>query len=189
MMFTFPIGVSARHIHLCAAHVEALFGQPLTVLRPLSQPGQFAAEQTVRVETTKGCFERVRVLGPARTLSQLEISRTDAILLGLTPPVRLSGDIAGTPGIRIIGPAGTVVLSEGVIVAARHIHMSPQEAQQYQLRDHQRIALRIGTERSVVLEEVIVRVHEQFTTEVHIDTDEANAAGVQTGDRATLIVV
>lgn len=184
-----PIGVSARHIHLTREHLEILFGPGarLTELKPLSQPGQFAANETVAVYGPKGSFPKVRILGPVRKATQLEISRTDALTLGLNPPVRESGDIAGSPGIRIVGPAGEVTIGEGVIVAARHIHFHTDEAAKWGIRDKQRLRVRVGGERGLVFENVIARVSDQFALDMHIDTDEANAAGVQTGDYGEIL--
>jgi putative phosphotransacetylase len=184
-----PIGVSARHIHLSPEHIEALFGKgyELTVLKPLSQPGQFAAQETVRVVGPKGSFPRVRILGPARGRTQLEVSKTDAITLGLQPPVRESGNIEGTPGIRLEGPAGAVEIPEGVIIAARHIHFHPSDAERWGIQDKQRLKVRVGGERGLVFENVIARVSDQFALDMHIDTDEANAAGVMSGDLADIV--
>jgi putative phosphotransacetylase len=179
-----PIGVSARHIHLSKEHIAALFGEgaELTVLKPLSQPGQFAANETVEVIGPKGGFPKVRILGPARPKTQLEISRTDAIALGLNPPVRESGDIEGSPGITIVGPKGRVTVEEGVIIAARHIHFHTSDAEKWGIRDKDRLRVRVGGERGLIFENVIARVSDQFALDMHIDTDEANAAGVKTGD-------
>ncbi|MGG1598352.1 phosphate propanoyltransferase [Paenibacillus naphthalenovorans] len=179
-----PIGVSARHIHLSKEHFKLLFGPDyeLQVLKELSQPGQFAAKETVTVVTPKGQIDKVRILGPARSRSQLEISRTDAFTLGIDPPVRESGHIEGTPGIRVIGPAGEVELEEGVIVAARHIHFHTDDAAKWGITDKQKLTVRVEGERAVTFEQVIARVSDQFALDMHIDTDEANAAGVKTGD-------
>jgi len=184
-----PIGVSARHIHLTEEHIGLLFGNDyvLHVFKELSQPGQYAAIEVVKVQGPRGCFEKVRILGPARKSTQLEISRTDSYALGLTPPVRLSGNIANTPGILIIGPAGQVEISQGVIVAARHIHVHPLEAQAYGLLDKQMIQVRLNGDRPLILENVAVRISEQFALDLHIDTDEANAAGVSTGEFAEIV--
>jgi putative phosphotransacetylase len=184
-----PIGVSARHIHLTQEHLDILFGPGarLTELKPLSQPGQFAANETVAVYGPKGSFPKVRILGPVRKATQLEISRTDALTLGLNPPVRESGDIAGSPGIRIVGPAGEVTIEEGVIIAARHIHFHTDEAAKWGIRDKQRLRVRVGGERGLVFENVIARVSDQFALDMHIDTDEANAAGVKTGDYGEIL--
>lgn len=184
-----PVGVSARHIHLKSEHIEVLFGPgyQLKERKKLSQPGQFAAEETVAVYGPKGKFEKVRILGPARGMTQLEISRTDAIMLGIDPPVRLSGDIQGTPGIRIVGPAGEITVDEGVIIAARHIHFHPKDAEAWGIKDKQPLRVRVGGERGVVFENVIARVHESFALDMHIDTDEANAAGVKSGDFGEIV--
>lgn len=184
-----PVGVSARHIHLSKEHVEALFGQgaALTEMKPLSQPGQFAANETVEVIGPKGKFPKVRILGPARSKTQLEISRTDAFALGIDAPVRESGNIAGTPGMTIKGPAGEVTLEEGVIVAARHIHFHTSDAAKWGIADKQKLRVRLGGERGMVLENVVARVSDSFALDMHIDTDEANAAGAKTGDMAEIV--
>lgn len=184
-----PIGVSARHIHLSEEHVELLFGKgyTLTEMKPLSQPGQYAANETVAVVGPKGTFAKVRILGPTRKRTQLEVSRTDAFTLGVNPPVRESGDIAGSSGITLQGPAGEVKIEEGVIVAARHIHFHTSDAEQMGITDKQALRVRFNGERGVVFENVIARVHEQYALDMHIDTDEANAAGVKNGDTAVII--
>jgi putative phosphotransacetylase len=184
-----PIGVSARHIHLAQEHIEALFGQGymLTVLKDLTQPGQFAAAETVNVQGPKGRIDKVRILGPARSLSQLEISRTDSFALGVQPPVRESGKIEGTPGIRVEGPKGSVQLEEGVIVAARHIHFHTRDAEKWGIKDKQVLRVKTNGERPVIFENVLARVSDQYALDLHIDTDEANAAGIKTGDLAELL--
>jgi putative phosphotransacetylase len=184
-----PVGVSARHIHLSQEHVELLFGQgaELTSMKPLSQPGQYAANETVQVIGPKGSFQKVRILGPARKRTQLEVSRTDAFSLGINPPVRESGDIAGSAGITIKGPAGEIAIEEGVIVAARHIHFHTSDAERLGIADKQRLSVRLFGERGLVLENVIARVSDAYALDMHIDTDEANAAGVKTGDEAEII--
>lgn len=184
-----PVGVSARHIHLTEEHIAVLFGPgyDLNVLKPLSQPGQFAAAETVAVIGPKGRFDKVRILGPARKASQLEISKTDSFQLGVQPPVRESGSIDGTPGITVKGPAGEVVLERGVIIAARHIHFHTKEAAEWGIEDKQLLRVRLEGERPLVFENVIARVSDQFALDMHIDTDEANAAGVATGDTAVIL--
>lgn len=184
-----PVGVSARHIHLAQEDVERLFGQgaELTVFKALSQPGQYAANETVEVIGPKGAFSKVRILGPARKRTQLEVSRTDAFALGINPPLRESGDIAGSAGITIKGPAGEATIEEGVIVAARHIHFHTDDAQRWGIADKQRLSVRLQGDRGVVLENVIARVSPDFALDLHIDTDEANAAGAKTGDEAEII--
>lgn len=184
-----PIGVSARHIHLSEEHVEALFGAGYTLseMKPLSQPGQYAANETVAVIGPKGEFAKVRILGPVRKRTQLEVSRTDAFALGVKPPVRESGDIAGSAGIKLQGPAGAVTIEEGVIVAARHIHFHTSDAKRWDIEDKQRLRVRVGGDRGVVFENVIARVSDEFALDMHIDTDEANAAGIANGDMGEII--
>ncbi|THF78453.1 phosphate propanoyltransferase [Cohnella fermenti] len=184
-----PVGVSARHIHLSKEHIRILFGEgaELSELKPLSQPGQFAANETVAVHGPKGSFAKVRILGPARKATQLEVSRTDAFALGLKAPVRESGNIEGTPGIRIVGPAGEVTVEKGVIVAARHIHFHTSDAERWGIADKQLLKVRVGGERGLVFENVIARVSPDFALDMHIDTDEGNAAGVSTGDFGEII--
>ncbi len=184
-----PAAVSARHIHLCAADRDALFGAgyALTPMRALSQPGQYACEEKLAVVGPKGRMEGVRVLGPERPDTQVELSMSDAIALGIAPNVRMSGDIAGTPGCTLAGPKGEVTLNRGVIVAARHLHMSAQEAAVYSLKSGDAVGVRKGGVRAAVLGNVVVRAGDAHALEVHLDTDEANAAGIQTGDLLELI--
>lgn len=174
-----PIAVSARHVHLTQAAVEALFGpgHTLTPRNPLSQPGQFACEETVDVIGPKRTIEGVRVLGPTRPGCQVEVSRTDEFFLGVDAPVRLSGDLKGTPGITLRGPAGTLTLTSGLICALRHIHMTPDDARAYGVQDRDVVEVEVtGSGRSLVFGDVIVRVSPKFALEMHVDTDEANAA-------------
>jgi len=187
---TVPVGVSARHVHVSREALEQLFGpgHELHVMRDLSQPGQFAAEETVTLVGPKGCITGVRILGPARSLTQVEISRTDGYALGIHPPVRLSGDIEGTPGIAIVGPKGALYIPQGVIVAARHIHMTPADAQAFGVHDGQKVLVRAETERPVLFEDVVVRVRDDFALDFHIDLDEANAAFLRQGATATVLV-
>ncbi|WP_168122313.1 phosphate propanoyltransferase [Paenibacillus sp. HB172176] len=189
MKKTVPVGVSARHIHLTQEHVEKLFGAgaELSIMKPLSQPGQFAANETVAVIGPKGSFAKVRILGPVRKQSQLEISRTDSFALGVNPPLRESGNIAGSAAIKLQGPAGEVELEEGVIIAARHIHFHTEDAKKFGVADKQQLRVRVGGERGVVFEHVIARVSDNFALDMHIDTDEANAAGVQNGELAEIL--
>ncbi|MCS7461812.1 phosphate propanoyltransferase [Paenibacillus doosanensis] len=184
-----PIGVSARHIHLSLEHIERLFGEgyQLNVLKDLSQPGQYAAAETVAVVGPKGRFDKVRILGPARGKTQLEVSRSDAFALGMNPPVRESGHTEGTPGITVIGPAGQVDIEEGVIVAARHIHFHTDDAARWGIADKQLLTVKVEGERALIFEKVLARVSDQFALDMHIDTDEANAAGVKTGDVAVIL--
>lgn len=184
-----PVGVSGRHVHLSPEHVEALFGKghELTPIKELSQPGQFAADECVTLVGPRGSIERVRVLGPARGATQVEISKTDGFKLGVHPPVRLSGDIKGTPGIQLVGPAGTITIEEGVIVAARHIHMTPADAEKAGVKDGDVVKVRVGGDRGLIFDQVIIRVRDDFALDFHIDTDEANAAGLRTGDTGEVL--
>lgn len=186
-----PIGVSGRHIHLTQEVLESLFGKgyKLTVKRNLSQPGEFAAEETVTIVSPSGAaIERVRILGPPRRFTQIELSRSDGMRLGLELEVRQTGDLAGTPGLTVIGPKGTVVLREGAIMANRHIHMSPDDAKRFGLCDGQIVRARIHGQRGLIFENVAIRVSDRFVLDFHIDTDDASAAGVVTGDLAEILV-
>jgi putative phosphotransacetylase len=184
-----PVGVSNRHIHLSPQHLTQLFGKDyeLTVLRPLSQPGQFAAKETVTIKGPKGEISNVRILGPVRGETQVEISRTDSYILGVEAPVRMSGEIAGTPGLTVIGPNGEIHLDKGTIIAKRHVHFSPEEAELFGVKDGEKIRLRTAGERSLIFDEVIARVHRNFALDFHVDTDEANAAGLRTGDYVEVV--
>lgn len=185
-----PIGISARHIHLSKSHIEALFGPgyELQVMKDLTQPGQYAAMETVAVVGPRGSFDKVRILGPARKESQLEISMTDAFKLGISAPVRESGNIDGTPGVKVIGPQGEVELERGVIIAARHIHFHTSDAARWGIQDKQVLKVKTMGSRPLIFEDVIARVSESFALDMHIDTDEGNAAGVKTGDFAEIII-
>lgn len=178
-----PIGISVHHVHLSREHVEALYGpgHQLTFRAPLSQPGQFACEETVDLMSPKGRVERVRVLGPERPATQVEVSRTECFSLGLKAPIRMSGVLEDTPGVCVEGPAGRVEIPEGVICAARHLHVSPEEALMLGLRDKDEISVHVEGERALVFGEVIVRVHPEYRLDMHIDTDEANAARLDQG--------
>ncbi len=183
-----PIGVSAHHIHLEQADVEILFGagHHLTPLAPLAQPGQFACEEQVRLIGPRGSIDRVRVLGPARSQTQVEISRTEGYRLGIRAPVRMSGDLDGTPGLQLEGPAGQVELKNGVIYAQRHMHMTPTDARRLGLQAGDVVRVRVEGERELIFGDVAVRVSPKFKLEFHLDTDEANAAELNTGDVAHL---
>lgn len=173
---------SGRHVHVNEEQANILFGHGLTPSRPLSQPGQFLAQERVTVRGPKGEFQNVAVLGPARGKAQVEISLTDGKTLGIAPPVRLSGDVAATPGTELIGPKGSLTIKEGVIAAKRHIHMTPEDAKHFGVKDKQAVKLQTFTDRPVIFEDVIVRVSPDFATFVHLDYDEANACGFQKGD-------
>ena len=184
-----PIGVSSRHIHLDRADMDALFGpgSELTVKKMLGQPGQYAAEETVTIRGPKGEMSRVRVLGPLRKETQVEISIADGFVLGVKPPVRESGQLEDSPGIEIIGPKGSVKKERGVIAALRHIHMTPEIARRLGYRDGQYVQTRIEGLRGALLCNVLVRVSEKYALEMHIDVEEANALGVKNGDRAFFV--
>ena len=184
-----PIGVSNRHIHLDRADMDALFGpgSELTVKKMLGQPGQYAAEETVTIRGPKGEMSRVRVLGPLRKETQVEISIADGFVLGVKPPVRESGQLEDSPGIEIIGPKGSVKKERGVIAALRHIHMTPEIARRLGYRDGQYVQTRIEGLRGALLCNVLVRVSEKYAREMHIDVEEANALGVKNGDRAFFV--
>jgi acetate kinase len=184
-----PIAVSARHVHLTTASVEALFGpgRTLTPLKPISQPGQYAAQETVTLVGPRGRIPHVRVLGPPRIADQVEISRTDEFTLGIDAPVRESGDIENTPGIRLEGPAGAVTLRKGVICALRHIHMRPADAVEFGVANGDRVDVRVDSGgRELVFGDVLVRVRDDFVLEMHVDTDEGNAAGLDPGATGAL---
>lgn len=185
-----PVAVSARHAHLSQATIEALFGpgHVLEQAKPLSQPGQFAARETVALIGPRGRIDGVRVMGPPRERDQVEISRTDEFALGVDAPVRLSGDLQDSPGITLEGPRGRVTLPSGLISARRHIHMSPRDAERFGVRDHETVEVRIDSDgRDLTFGDVVVRVSPDYSLELHLDTDEANAAGVERGDRGELI--
>lgn len=185
-----PVGISNRHVHLSKQDLETLFGPgyQLTPIKPLSQPEQFASKETVTVVGPKGKIEKMRVLGPVRGQTQIEISITDSFALGVKPSIRMSGKLADTPGARIIGPFGEVTVPEGVIVAARHLHMSAHEAEVYGLQNGQNVSLRVPGERALVFENVVVRCGDGHELEVHIDVDEANAAKLKNNDILEVIV-
>lgn len=184
-----PIGVSNRHIHLSQAHLEMLFGlrHALEKWKDLSQPGQFAAKETLRLVGPKGCIENVRVLGPVRKETQVEISATDSFALGVKPIVRDSGQLSGSEKLRLTGPAGSVDLERGVIVAARHIHLPPDQATAWHFQDGQKVRVRVDSARPVYFQDVLIRVNPQFCTELHLDTDEANAAMVGKETQAVIV--
>ena len=178
---------SGRHVHVTREQAQTLFGHGLTSKRPLSQPGQYLANERVTVVGPKGTFENVAVLGPERKEAQVEISLTDGRTLGLEAPVRLSGDVSGTPGVTLIGPAGTVTLNQGVIAAQRHIHLTPEDARNFGVKDKQVVKLQTFTARPVIFQDVAVRVSPEFASYVHLDYDEANACGFAKGDLGRIL--
>lgn len=186
-----PIEISARHIHLSKPDLEVLFGKDfeLSKYKDLSQTGQFAAEETVDLSGPRGLIESVRILGPRRPKTQVEISETDARHLGLNPPVKNSGDLEGTPGIKIIGRSGNVVLDKGVILASRHIHIDPENARVLGIKNGDRIKVDVSGVRDLLFENVLVRVDPDFKLAMHIDTDEANAAGIDSDNHEGEIIL
>jgi putative phosphotransacetylase len=184
-----PASGSNRHIHLSPADLEALFGKgyQLNKLKDLSQPGQFAAKECVKIVTEKGEKDSIRILGPVRGKTQIELLASDCHSLGLKVFVRDSGDIAGTPGVEVIGPAGKIRIAEGVIVAARHIHMQTKEAKTFGYKDKDRVSVRFDGPRSATMHNVLIRVHDEYALDLHIDLDEMNACDVKNGDLAQII--
>lgn len=184
-----PIALSNRHIHLNTADIEALFGDShnLCEIKDLSQPGQFACEEKVDLVGPKGSIKGIRVLGPAREKTQIEISFADARQLGIKAPVRESGDLEKSPGIKVVGPKGEVELQEGVIIAARHIHFSEQDAKDFGVKDGDSVKVRVSGERGLIFENVTARVSPKYSLEMHVDLEEGNAAGASNGDMVEII--
>jgi propanediol utilization protein len=184
-----PINASVRHMHLSREHVEALFGpgHTLTVKADLSQPGQFACAEAVTLVGPKSSIPNVRVLGPERKETQVEISRTDEFALGIDAPIRASGEIEGSPGLKLVGPKGAVELKRGVIQAQRHIHMSPADADAFGVKDKDWVMVRVGGERGIIFDDVLVRVNKDYRLDMHLDTDESNAADLHPGSWGTLL--
>ncbi len=178
---------SGRHVHVTAEQAKILFGHGLTPERPLSQPGQYLAKERVRIIGPKGEFQNVAVLGPERQTGQVEISLTDGRTLGIEAPVRLSGDVAGSPGITLEGERGSVTLSQGVIAAQRHVHLTPEDAAKFGVKNGQTVRLQTFTARPTVYGDVAVRVSPDFASYVHLDYDEANACGFRKGDLGRLL--
>ena len=183
-----PLEASGRHVHVTKEQAQTLFGHGLTPKRPLSQPGQYLAEERVTVQGPKGEFSNVAVLGPERSEGQVEISLTDGKALGIVPPVRLSGQTENTPGATLIGPRGRVNLPRGVIAAKRHIHMTPAAAAHFGVTDKQVVRLQTYTGRPLIFGDTVVRISPDFATYVHLDYDEANACGFQNGDLGRLLM-
>ena len=181
-----PVGVSNRHCHLTEEHFKILFGrgaEPKKV-KNIKQPGFYAAEESIEVRGPKGALKKIRLVAPYRAHTQIELAVTDALAVGLKPPVRESGDVKGSAAAVLVGPAGQVEIKEGVIIAQRHLHFSPQEAKALDIASGEVVRVRAGTGggRSVVFEDAVVRVSDKYSLEFHVDTDEANAAGIKTGD-------
>ena len=178
---------SGRHVHVTEEQARALFGHGLTPDRPLPQPGQFVAKERVTVIGLKGRFDNVAVLGPERREAQVELSLTDGRTLGITPPVRASGDVTGSPGCTLSGPRGQVDIRQGVIAARRHVHMTPEDAKTMGVRDKQVVKMQVYTDRPLVFEDVLVRVSPDYATFAHLDYDEANACGFRKGDLGRIL--
>ena len=182
-----PLEASGRHVHLTRAQCLSLFGTELTPLRPLSQPGQYLAQERVTVIGPKGRFENVAVLGPARQEAQVELSMTDCRSLGLQAPIRQSGDVQDTPGVILEGPRGRIGLQSGVIIAQRHLHLTPEAAALFRVKDKQVVTLQTYTARPTLFQAVLVRVSPQFANAAHLDIDEANACGMKSGDLGRIL--
>ena len=183
------VGISNKHLHLTEEHVETLFGKghKLTPFKELVQPGQFAAEERVDIVGPKTTFKGIRIIGPTRPATQIEISMTDARALGLDAPVKESGKVEGTPGCKLIGPAGEVDLKEGVMVALRHIHLSPEEAEEAGLKDKDLVDVKTFGKRPLIFQDVLIRSGPPHKREIHVDTDEANAAGIGNNEFVEII--
>nr|WP_263327208.1 phosphate propanoyltransferase [Neobacillus sp. Marseille-Q6967] len=177
-----PIAVSARHCHLSKSDLEALFGEgyELTKKADLSQPGQFAANETITIVGPRGSLEKVRILGPARNMTQVEVSQTDSIKLGVKAPLRESGDIKDSAPITLVGPKGSLYKKEGLIIAQAHIHMTPEDADRFNVENGEYVKVEVNGDRPVTLGKVLIRVSPRYKLEMHVDTDEANA-GIITG--------
>lgn len=184
-----PVGISNRHIHLSQADLEALFGAgyQLTKTKDLSQPMQYACKETLIIAGPKGAIEKVRILGPARSESQVEILQADCFKLGITAPVRLSGDLQGTPGITLIGPQGSILLSKGLLIAQRHIHMTLEDAKNFGVIDGEQVTIQIDGLRGGTYSNVVIRANNTSTLEFHIDTEEANAMHLASTSRIMIV--
>lgn len=184
-----PLGVSNKHLHLTQEDVEILFGKghQLTNIKDVKQPGQFACAETVKIIGPRGEFSKVRVLGPARKKTQIELAMTDCRTLGVKAPVRESGVLEDSPGVTLVGPCGQIELKNGVIVALRHIHMTPDIAQALGLKDKDCVGVEASGDRPLLFRDVLVRVGENYAYEMHVDTDEANAGGLKNGDLLKIV--
>ena len=178
---------SGRHVHITEEQAQTLFGHALTPDRPLSQAGQYLAKERLTIQGPKGKFSNVAVLGPARKEAQVEISLTDGKVLGITPPIRQSRDVAASPGAILIGETGTVAIQEGVIAAQRHLHLTPEAAALFGVKDKQLVKLQTYTDRPLIFDDVVVRVSRDFASRAHLDFDEANACGMKKGDLGRIL--
>jgi putative phosphotransacetylase len=186
---TLPIAMSNRHIHLGQEDLDTLFGKgyQLTKFKDLSQPGQFASEEKVDIVGPKNTIKGVRILGPVRGDTQLEISVSDAFTLGVKPVIRNSGDIQDTPGVKLVGPEGEVDIEKGAIVAARHIHMNTTHAKEFGVEDNEIVKIKIEGPRGLTFDNVLVRVSDKYDLEMHVDVEEGNACGIRNGDKVTIV--
>lgn len=184
-----PMGLSNRHVHLSQEDIETLFGKghELTIIKDLGQPGQYACDEKVDLVGPKRTIKGVRVLGPARKESQVEVSLSDGFTLGIKVPVKGSGSLDGTPGVKLVGPKGEVVLEKGVIAAARHIHMTPKDAEEFGVKDKELVKIKVEGQRGLIFENVLIRVRDDFALEMHVDVEEGNAAGLKNGDLVELV--
>ena len=185
-----PIGISGRHAHVTKEHLEILFGKgyELTTFKPLSQPGQYAANEKIDVISPEGLvIKNVRILGPVRPASQIEISRSDALRNKFVAPVRSSGDVSGSGPCTMVGPEGSVVLTEGVIIADRHIHFAPADAEYFGVKNGDKVSIKIEGEKAGMLDNVLCRVSSKYALDCHLDTDDGSAFMLSTGDEATLV--
>jgi len=189
MGYKVPIGISNKHLHLSEQALATLFGEghKLTPYKELVQPGQYAAHEQVDIVGPKGSFKNIRIIGPTRPQTQVEVSLTDARALGIDPPVRESGKLQGSPGIKLVGPKGELELESGAIVALRHIHLSPEQASEAGLQDKDLVDVKVYGKRPLIFEDVLIRSGEGHFREFHIDTDEANAAGAANNDEAEIL--
>ena len=186
-----PVGVSNRHVHFTEKDFKALFGEDAqpTLYKQLVQPGFYAANEKVDIHGPKGSFENIRMIGPCRSYTQVEVSMGDARMLGLKPPIRDSGKLENTPGIKIVGLKGTIEIKQGVIVSKRHIHFSPKDAQEFKIKDGEEARVRCGTgkDRELIFERVLCRVSDMYALELHVDIEEANAGVLETGDSVFIV--
>lgn len=191
MSFQVTVGLSNKHVHLSKEHINILFGEghELTPIKDLSQPGQFACDEKVDLVGPKRTIKGVRILGPARKETQVEISLSDGFTLGLAEvPVRDSGKTEGTPGVKLVGPCGEVELEKGVIAASRHIHMHTSDAAKYGLKDKDIVQVKVGGQRGLTFDNVLIRVHDEYALDMHLDVEEGNAAGLVNGDTVEVIM-
>lgn len=191
MNFKVTVGLSNKHVHLSKEHIDILFGEghELTPIKYLSQPGQFACDEKVDLVGPKRTIKGVRILGPARKETQVEISFADGFTLGINDlPIRDSGKIEGTPGVKLIGPKGEVELTKGLIAASRHIHMHTRDAEKFGIKDKDLVSVKVNGARGLTFENVLIRVHDKFALDMHIDVEEGNAAGLKNGDEVEVVV-